>query len=145
LVKRHGGDVTPTSVLRELERMQAVTRTPKGLVRLKSRAMQSTQHATQHIIEFSRLLKDFSNTLQQVSAPDKPALFFAFKDAKVSSIKQAALFRQTFSRRSTALLEGVDQWLAHQRRTKGGGSDRSVRKTRVGVGVYLIQEEAESR
>lgn len=141
LVKRYGGDVTPVSVLRELERMNAVTITPSGRVKFRRKAIGSGAHVTQQMVEFVRLFKDFASTVQQLSMPRSPPLFFGFKDSMVAFPHQAALFQRTFSRRAATLLESIDQWMLHQ--SKHGKGKRAVpkSKTRVGLGVYLIQDD----
>lgn len=142
LVKRHGGDVTPVSVLRELERMKAVAISPAGKVKFRGQSVDSTAHAAQQMAEFARLFKDFANTIQQVSTTKESPLFFGFKDSTVTSPHQAALFQRTFSRRAATLLEGIDQWIAHQtKEEKREKQAASKSKTRVGLGVYLIRED----
>jgi hypothetical protein len=140
LVKRHGADVTPVSVLHELERMKVVTITPSGKIKFDRRTLTSTAHATRQMVEFSRLFKDFANTVQQICEPKNPPLFFGFKDLSVSSSHQIALFQRTFSKRASSLLESVDQWVAHQTKEKKGKTPGVMSKTRVGLGVYLVQE-----
>jgi hypothetical protein len=144
LVKRHAGDVTPISVLRELERMKAVAISSSGKVKFRGQSVDSTAHAAQQMAEFVRLFKDFANTLQQISTPKEPPLFFGFKDSTVTSPHQAALFQRTFSRRAMTLLEGIDQWIAHQTKEEKGKRAASKSKTRVGLGVYLVQEDEKS-
>lgn len=146
LVRNYGGDVTPVAVLRELERMQAVTLLRSGKVRLRSRPRNSRTHSQHHLTEFSRLLGDFARTAQQVSAPHDPPLFFGFRDSKVQSQHQAALFQRTFSQRAAALLASIEQWAARQQdNPKPTKSVHSRRKIRVGLGVYLLQDESPVR
>ena len=141
LVKRYGGDVTSISVLRELERMKAVTMTSGPRVKFRRQSIVSTAHAAQQMAEFARLFKDFADTLRQVAEPKVPPPFFGFKDFTVASPHQAALFQRTFSKRAATLLEGVDQWVGHQNRSKQSGKADPKSKTRVGLGVYLVQDE----
>lgn len=140
LVKQHGADVTPMSVLRELERMKAATLTASGKVKFQRRGPKVDAQGTARLAEFAPLLRDFVSTVSQVPSRDRPTLFSGFKDARVGSIEQAALFQRTFSTRAAALLGSVEQWMAHQHDTERG---RQAPKpsARVGLGVYLVRED----
>lgn len=140
LVKRHGGDVTPISVLRELERMKAISLAPSGKIRLRRRGSDSGINAAQQLAEFIRLFKDFSNTIRQTYDPKEPPIFFGFKDSKVASSHQVALFHRTFAKRAGVLLEGMDQWIRRQMKEKKSIRVVSKSKTRIGLGVYLVQD-----
>jgi hypothetical protein len=141
LVKRYAGDVTPTSVLRELERMKVVRMTPSKKISLRRRTIESDTHLMHQMSDIARLFKDFANTVEQLSQPKDPPLFFGFKDSTVASPHQAALFQRTFSKRAAALLESIDQWMAHQAKAAKVKSAGQQAKTRVGLGVYLVQEQ----
>ena len=141
LVKLYGGDVTPTSVLKELERMKAIRSTRSGKLRMRYRGVRSSHQATLHMSELARLFGDFANTVTQAHAEEKPPVFFGFRDSTVAFPDEAGRFQRTFSNRAAALLESFDQWLASH--TQGaGGSDDGVEQTRVGIGVYLVQDKA---
>jgi hypothetical protein len=139
LVARYGGDVTPVSVLRELERMGVVKTTSAGVVKFRRRNIESKTHFTEQMAEFTHLFRDFVNTVQQISEPKDPPLFFGFKDSILTTPHQAALFQRTFSKRAATLLESIDQWIAHQNKSKQSKHVAAELKTRVGLGVYLIQ------
>lgn len=139
LVKRHGGDVTPNSVLRELERMKSITITRSGKLKLCKPTTRSSLHTIQQMGEFAQLIGDFSKTIQQIVEPRNDALFFGFKDSFVRSPHQAALFQRTFSRRAASLLGGIEQWSAHQTKERSRKRAMAKSKIRVGLGVYLVQ------
>jgi hypothetical protein len=140
LVRRYGGDVTPLSVLRELERIRVVAKTGSGLLRLHARALRSRSLVTEQIAELARVFKDFAATV--TAGEENPQSFFGFKDAMIPSIDQAALFRRTFSERGTILLESFEQWLKSQSRHAGRSASSSKASVRVGVGVYLVQDKS---
>ena len=144
LVRLYGGDVTPNSVLRELERMKLVAFDKAG--ELHMRPVRTRTKSAQVLSDLARLFPDFANTVTEQRRSTVPTLFFGFRDSIVSSSDQAALFHRTFSRRATAVLQGVDQWIAIQSQ---GRSDKSAagrgNKYRVGIGVYLVQSECEPR
>ena len=68
LVKRIWGDVTPLSVLRELERIRVITKTRSGTLRLHSRALQSRSLVIQQIADLARIFKDFAATVTGVES-----------------------------------------------------------------------------
>jgi hypothetical protein len=137
LVRKYGGDVTPLSVLRELERIRVVFKTRSGALRLHSRALKSRSLVIHQIAELARVFKDFATTV--VAAEADSQKFFRFKEAVIPSLDQAALFGRTFSERGMILLESFEQWLNSQRRL--GKSMRSPKSgVRIGVGVYLVQD-----
>jgi hypothetical protein len=144
LVKRYGGDVTPLSVLRELERIRVVTKTRSGALRLHSRALHSRGLLIQQIADLARMFKDFAATVTSVEADENAQrIYFGFKDATVPWADQAALFNRTFAERGAILLESFEQWIKTQHRTTRRQSRSSKSRVRVGVGVYLVQDRLE--
>lgn len=140
LVRLYGGDVTPNSVLKELERMKAVRANQFG--ELSLRFVRAHTKSTQRMSELGRIFADFANTASHDGLTNGPAPFFGFRDSLVASPEQAARFQRTFSNRAAALLEGVEQWLANQGTIQGGRSTAAGGKEacRVGIGIYLIRE-----
>jgi Family of unknown function (DUF6502) len=139
LVKIYGGDVTPNSVLKELERMSAVTFSRSQGLRLRS--SRAVTKSTEHMSDLARLFPDFANTVSPDDPIDGRPLFFGFRDSIVDSSVQAAKFQRTFSNRAAAMLQGVQQWLVSQDQTqpKQAKTVAGNRKWRVGIGVYLVQ------
>jgi hypothetical protein len=142
LVRTYGGDVTPTSVLRELERMQVVSTARLGRVRLRVRGIQARRDIAQQFTEFAGLVRDFAHTTSQVANSRMPSIFFGFRDLTVPSPQEVALFQRTFARRAAALLESVNQWESGRALGRRKGA-RQVTRTRVGIGVYLTQEDSD--
>ena len=141
LVKLYGGDVTPNSVLRELERLKAVSfRKSRGL---RLRSVDVAGKSTDHMTELARLFPDFANAVSPESAPDGRPLFFGFKDSVVDSLDLAAKFQQTFSNRALAMLQGIQQWQVSQEQNRPMKSDTRTKRVHVGIGVYLMQRSEE--
>jgi hypothetical protein len=136
LVKLYGGDVTPTSVLRELERMDAISVTRSGLLRMRARSQRLGSHAPQHMLEVARLLADFAGTVSEYATKEKEPGFFGYRDCSVPSPEDAALFQRAFSRRAVALLESFDQWRGSRRETRRSYNNGA----QVGIGVYLVRK-----
>jgi Family of unknown function (DUF6502) len=135
LVKLYGGDVTPTSVLRELERIGAVSMTRSGLLRMRSQRKRLRSHAPQHMLEAARLLGDFAGTVAHSPSKERAPPFFGYRDC-ASSLDDMALFQRIFSRRAAALLESFEQWRGSRREVRNPTDSRA----RVGIGVYLVSK-----
>lgn len=140
LVKLYAGDVTPTSVLRELERMEAVSTTRDGTLRMRALTGRVRSHAPSQVLEVTRLLGDFASTIAQSPAAENPP-FFGYKDCIIPSPNDAALFRRAFSRRAAALLGSFDQWQL----SRGKIRESSGKCAHVGIGVYLVNKAAPRR
>jgi hypothetical protein len=137
LVKLYGGDVTPNSVLRELERLKVVSFSRSRGLRLRSARVGGK--STEHMTELARLFPDFANTVSPECLPDGRPLFFGFRDSVVDSLDQAALFQRTFSNRAVAMLQGVQQWLVSQDQNRPINAKHGGKRVHVGIGVYLVQ------
>lgn len=137
LVRLYGGDVTPKSVLRELERMNAVETTRTGSLRVRAQRRRINVETHNQISELARFFEDFACAIGRPSSVAEAPSFFGFKDSTVPSPREAASFARTFSRRGAALLEDFQQWSAG----RGGGRfavGRDNKAVRVGIGVYLL-------
>lgn len=139
LVRRYGGDVTPRSVLRELERMKVVSRTAAGTLRLHPKALHSRSLLMEQLLDVARAFGDFAATVSSVHGLNTQG-FFGFKEGTVPSTDQAALFQRTFAERSANLLDSFEQWRKGQTRVSGKLARSGRAPVRVGVGVYLIQD-----
>jgi hypothetical protein len=140
LVKAYARDVTPMSVLTELERLNMVSKSrSKSSLRLLARRY-SQSSGTQNMTELARLLSDFVNTVGEKQAGEAPPIFFSFRDAALSTRDQAARFERVFSNRAAALLEGFDHWMATQCSKETDAVLKGNSQARVGVGVYLVNE-----
>ena len=142
LVRRYGGDVTPRSVLRELERIKVVTKTRSGTLRLHSRSLHSRSLLIQQLSDVARIFRDFAATVAANDQEGSSRGFFGFKDAVVPTLDQAALFQHTFAERGAILLESFEQWQKGQTRTLRRTLPSTKAKVRVGLGVYLVQDSS---
>jgi uncharacterized protein DUF6502 len=137
LVKLYGGDVTPKSVLRELERINAVKLTRTGTLRVRAHKKRNNIETHYQISELARFFEDFAHAVGRPSSVSEAPPFFGFKDSTVPSAGDAASFARTFSRRAAALLEDFQQWSAGREGSKSA-SARNNKDVRVGIGVYLL-------
>lgn len=137
LVRAYGGDVTTRAVLKELERVNAVTRDRTGMVKLRRRPSRKNPRSAQQLLEFSALLQDFSGTVCQIVSDRQPPLYFGFREARVANAAQAALFHRIFAGRAASLLESVGQW--RNRHVPRSAKRPRTSDTCVGIGVYLVE------
>jgi hypothetical protein len=140
LVRLYGGDVTPLSVLRELERMNAISTTKDGLVRLRASARRLPLHLPQRMLEIANLFTDFAHVIASGQSNSRPQRFFGYRECESASTDDISLFNRTFSRRATALLDSFDQWHASRRNALPNSSN----SRRVGIGIYLVNDGAPS-
>jgi hypothetical protein len=136
LVKLYGGDVTPKSVQRELERMGLVEPTRAGGLRLRATRRRSTIEAYQ-ISDLARLFEDFAFAVMRPHPNSEAPSFFGFKDSTVPSASDAAFFMSRFSRRAAVLLEDFQEWSAG--RELATSASQANAGVRVGLGVYLLR------
>lgn len=145
LVRSHGGDVTTVAVLRELERLRAVTRTNCGLLRVRPGSARAQLRTAARFREFGRLLADFAETAGQVLVERKRPLYFGFKDLEIETEAQAARFKSSFGRRASLLLDGVEHWRSIEMESrKRSHQPSNRRRQRLGVGVYLVEGDTNS-
>jgi hypothetical protein len=145
LVKTYAGDVTPISVLKELERMQLVIRTREGKLQIRSERIRGRLRTADQLAELTRTLSDFANSVSSNSEPTEPPVFFGFRESSVSSEERASLFHRTFSRRAATLLESMEQWVKRESSERSGRSKVHSKATRIGLGVYLVNETPRKR
>lgn len=136
LVKLYGGDVTPKSVQRELDRMGLVAATRGGALRLRATRKPSSIEAYQ-ISDLARLFEDFAFAVMRPKTNSEAQAFFGFKDSTAPSTSDAAFFMTRFSRRAAALLEDFQEWSAG--RASAALESRASEGMRVGLGVYLLR------
>jgi len=143
LVKLYGGDVTPKSVLRELERMNILRTTQTGALRVRARGKRNNVETGYYLAELARLFEDFASAIVRSSNVVEAPPFVGFKDSIVLSPGDAASFVRTFSRRGAALLEDFSQWSAGRHEIKLE-PHRSNEGVRIGLGVYLVRSNRSS-
>src|SRR6185437_10187068 len=137
LVKLYGGDVTPKSVLGELERMGLIEARPAGTLRLRTTRKRGGIEAYQ-LADLAKLFEDFAFAVLRPSPNSETPSFFGFKDSTVPSTTDAAFFMARFSRRAAALLEDFQEWSVG-RRASPNSISRNKELVRVGLGVYLLR------
>lgn len=142
LVKLYGGDVTPKSVLRELQRIEVIDLTNADTFRLRLSRSRGNIEMDYQLADLARMFEDFASTVVQSSSRSDGTSFFGF-DSKTSSAHDAAYFMRRFSRRAAAFLEDFQQW-SRMRDSTGAAARQGGDATRIGLGVYLLRSELPS-
>jgi hypothetical protein len=140
LVKLYGGDVTPKSVLSELERMEIVDVTGTGALRLRRSRSRGSVEVHYELSDLAKLFDDFALAAVRPNPRSQAPSFFAFKDSTVSSTADAAYFMRRFSGRAAAFVEDFQQWSAAHA-SKRTPSSQEHDAIRVGLGVYLLRAD----
>lgn len=137
LVKIYGGDVTPKSVLRELERVEIVEVMETGWLKLRASRSRAAAEVHYKLSDLAKLFDDFA--LAAIGpGPNAQEQTFFFKDSIVSSAADAAYFMRRFSRRAAAYVEDFERWTAGREPIKSRHANEAIR---VGLGVYLLQSD----
>ncbi len=139
LVKAYARDVTPMSVLTELQRLNVVSRTKAKSVRLLTAQLYTGTKVDRNMVELARLLGDFVKTVNESHKSGGLPVFFSFRDAALTLPQQAARFNRVFSNRAAALLDSFDEWISSQPKAR-----KREAKARVGVGIYLVRDNLDS-
>lgn len=138
LVKLYGGDVTPKSVQRELERMGLVEAPRAGVLRLCAIRKRASMEVYQ-LSDLARLFEDFAFAIVRPKPNSEAPSFFGFRDCIVPSSSDAAFFMRRFSQRAAALLEHFQEWSVGRESTSSPPQKKDA--VRVGLGVYLLRSD----
>jgi hypothetical protein len=145
LVRSYAGDVTPTSVLRELERTGAVRAAADGQLRCRSSSTASGAADAAFLLEFAQRLQDFASAMAAAAEPGESGVFYGVREARLTPPDLARLFRTTFAERGASLLDGADRWIAsRQRQQRTREPEPSGPVVHVRLGVFLSESRLPS-
>ncbi len=146
LWQRYGGDVSLTSMRKELERAGAVTTLPDGTLRAERRYFMPKRFDPQWILNAGSMLSDLGVSITHnldagavpvSSGSEAPARRFIGR-ATNDSVDVAAIpeFEAFVETSGQEFLERVDKWLTeHEAKPAAGGARK---RARLGLGVFLI-------
>jgi Family of unknown function (DUF6502) len=141
LVKRYGGDVPPSTILRELKRTGAVRVTSGEALEVQRRNYRLDTVSTEALARAASVLADIGHTVTHNLYHDARQQSRFEARASNVNIPPRALpaYREFIYRESQAFLERVDAWLS-QHEVPDAEAQRTAAQ-RVGVGVYWIQSD----
>ena len=133
-----GGDVPPTAVIKELERVNAISVVGKT-ASVKSHQYMRSRIAPPSIERFGSVLRDLGATISHnLLDPEQDNTLF---EARVSNdqinIADYEAFRDYLQGRAQAFLKEIDSWLNEHQVT-----DNTSPCVRLGIGLYTIANEA---
>jgi hypothetical protein len=142
LCKRHGGDIPPSALLKELKRVGAVEDVGGGRLRVVRRYYMPVRFDGQWVLNAGSMMSDLGRSISHNLSADQqdPSRFIG--RAANGQVDAAAMpeFRAFIEEQGQKFLENVDAWLtAHQAEPRAGGHRPPPRTVRLGVGVFVIQ------
>ena len=142
LVKLYGGDVTPKSVLRELQRINVVATTSTGKLRLRLSRSGTDMEMNYRLADLAALFEDFAfSAIHANENPHTSSSMFGYKRVTTSSAREAARLMRRFSNRAAALLEDFQRWAGAHKATNNRSSQNRDTK-QLGLGVYLVSPDS---
>ena len=139
LVRECAGDISPVSMLRELESAGDVQRTGSKSVRLV-RSKPTNRYQSETMKEFGLRVSEFARSLSAGLSGQSDALLSATKTISDLDETLVPLFVRTFSARAAGLLEGAEQWRVAQKGSAGRKKGKAI-----GIGVYLFEPSQEKK
>jgi len=139
LCKRYCTDVPVSAARKELQRVGAVSETPEGHFRVKSRYYRPASYDPQWLVNAGGYLNDIANTINyNIDTPDdRPTRFLGRASEHRIDAASVAEFHEFLEREGQQFLETVDRWLTAHRAEDASG----VATVRLGAGVFFIQED----
>ena len=141
LVRRYSGDMPTSAMLAELERVNAVKRVDKSKIHLLSRSYLPDTGDPEGIRMLGSAVHDLLATIDHNlsrNEGERPLFQRVVFNNQVDA-KMAPLFRRITNEQAQKFLETLDDWLAtHEHPAQEDGEH-----LRLGVGVYLFQDETQ--
>ena len=147
LCRRYAPDIPPTAMIKELQRVGAVTEVSPGVFRAAMRYYMPDSQDPDAVLRTGSVLEDIGNTTAFNLHRDKDAVEPTRFEGRASSASirasAAGKFRAYLEDEAQGMLERVDDWLS--RHEKSPTSKRAERSVRLGVGVYQIQDDVKDK
>lgn len=143
LLHRAGaGDIPVTTVMRELLNVKAIRKREDGRLEVLQRNYIPRATDEQLIRLWGTVLGDVANTyVHNITRSGRtPARFERAAKSEQIPLDLVPEFRQFLEREGQAFLERVDTWLTEHQVDPASVAEDSTRVTRMGAGVYQIQD-----
>lgn len=142
LVKRFGGDMPASAILKEFKRTQVVEEDEAGLLHLKKHHFTPSASDPAALMRACSVINDLASALHHnlYLAPASKHLAPRFERRATSTAipeQLAGEFHALLEREGQAFLERIDTWLSQHEQP--AAPDQSKPSLRLGVGAYLIQ------
>lgn len=145
LVRRFSGDIPYRAVLDELLRVGAAEKTPRGTIRVKSRAFVPQGADTDKInilgTDVADLVATIDHNIHAREAQPRFQRKVMYDNLPIEALEE---FRKLSAQQAQQLLEHFDKWLArHDRDTNS--SAKGTGRMRTGLGIYYFEEDLASQ
>jgi hypothetical protein len=137
LCNRYGGDISPSTMLKELVKTDAVQKLQNGRVQVLSRYYQPAMRDDENLMFAVDRIRDVLDTMNNnVFLEEGGALRFGgFADNETIPVASIPAFHKYMDTRGQAFLEEIDDWL-----TANAVEAGSLKNTaRVGVSLFTTQ------
>ncbi len=144
LVKRFGGDMPASAILKEFKRTQVVEEDATGLLHLKKHHFTPSASDPAALMRACSVINDLASALHHnlYLAPNSKSLPTRFERRATSTaipVQLAGEFHTLLEREGQAFLERIDTWLTqHELPSDQAQQSPSLR---LGVGAYLIESQ----
>lgn len=139
LVRSHSGDVPARAVLDELQRVEAVHVLADGRIAMRRKTHTPTDHMLPHFeqlgVEVAAMIEAISYDMEHEAAPRR-----YHRMLTAVSLDALPAFRIFCARRSQAMLDSFDAWLAEHAGENFSVSDSPVDTALVGVGFHYFDQ-----
>ena len=145
LLKRYAGDLPHSAIKQEMLQLGLIEEMESGHLKVLKRDCVYTTLDPDMVRQMSVALHDHAETLDHNlnSARKTPARFERLADNARVSARSAKTFMKLVEERGLDFLNEMDAWLS--RHEIDESKSTSSREVRLGVGVYLIHDEIQSR
>jgi len=140
LVKRYSGDITARTIADELSRVDAITTTGNGLIKLNKRAYVASASDQQKLIILGADVSDLIKTIEHnIENPAQPHFQRKVSYNYIPS-EHLTHLKEELTRISQSSLEAMDKVLSgHQ--AKNITANETNNYSRLGVGIYYFEGE----
>ena len=137
LCNRYGGDISPSTMLKELLKTGSVERLPDGELRVLKRYYQPAIRDDENLMFAVDRIRDVIDTMNNnVFLEEGGALRFGgFADNEAIPVASIPAFHKYMDSRGQAFLEDIDDWLT----TNAAGPSDSIQTARVGISLFTTQ------
>jgi hypothetical protein len=141
LLKRYAGDLPHGAIRKEMLHRGLIQELDNGCVRVLKRDVIYTSLDPEMVRQLGIALHDHAATLDHNLNDERklPPRFEGIADNAVVSASAAKDFEEFVEGRGLEFLQEIDAWLASHE--VDDPADTATRKIRLGVGVYLINDE----
>ncbi len=142
LCRRYAGDISPSTLLKELKRVGAVEQDSEGNLRAMLRYYMPVAFDAEWILNAGSVLADLGRNVNHnlQAGDDNPSQFMGRATNHAVPVEALPDFREFLEQHGQEFLEKIDPWL-----TEHSTDDETLSTMRLGVGLFHIQDAATVR